>query len=154
MSEMVQVGDARVTIGSCEQLWYVRHADYKRLVESGVVKYLPGNDQPENYLNGLYMFRFPFPDEDGKLFHHGDFSKQIYLDMPPALRCGCGCYNIGIHAQKPLAGELVAVGTCGCNAVYRLDKSDAYSIAQYTLDRTTDPLMRKVCYRMMAGYTL
>ena len=53
-------------IGTCENLYYVRHAQLKAWVEGGNALRHPGNLEPAAYLdpaNG-FRFRFPFPDED------------------------------------------------------------------------------------------
>jgi hypothetical protein len=64
MGEYVKLGGQRIKLGTCEDLYYVRYEQLKRLV-FGMEK-LGGNDEPEAYLKPEHGFRyrFPFPDED------------------------------------------------------------------------------------------
>ena len=68
MGEYIQLSSEQYPrkIGTCENLYYVRHAQLKAWVEGGVAVRQPGNLEPAAYLdpaNG-FRFRFPFPDED------------------------------------------------------------------------------------------
>ena len=68
MGEYIQLSSEQYPrkIGTCENLYYVRHAQLKAWVEGGIAVRQPGNLEPAAYLdpaNG-FRFRFPFPDED------------------------------------------------------------------------------------------
>lgn len=74
-----------VKLGTCEDLYYVRYADFARMVAARELERYIGSDAPAAYLDGSYRFRFPFPDEDDrKPFTYDDFDKGFLVDVTAA----------------------------------------------------------------------
>jgi len=68
MGEIVQVKGDSFKLGTCEDLYYIRHHELEELDALGAMDKQPGNLNPAEYLEPRYGFRyrFPFPNEDGQ----------------------------------------------------------------------------------------
>ena len=118
-----------VKLGTCEDLFYVRYADFARMVAQGELERYIGNDAPESYLSGVYRFRFPFPDEDAhQPFTYDDFDKGYLVNVTGApdlvemakhLTAGAslhprsGGYNVNVSFPCPQTEDFAAVLSSG-----------------------------------------
>ncbi|MCK7559395.1 hypothetical protein MKQ70_32275 [Chitinophaga sedimenti] len=69
MGEYVNYKGRPVKIGTCELLYYVSYQRYKEEYGYGRLKWEEGNAFPASYLApNVFVFRFPFPDEDNVRF--------------------------------------------------------------------------------------
>jgi hypothetical protein len=106
MGEYIQLSGERYPrkVGTCENLYYVRHAQLAEWVAQGIAIRHPGNLEPAAYLdpaNG-FRFRFPFPDEDstchlvpGDTF---DFNRGYGVSHAPWFLLD-GAEHRNVHAQ-------------------------------------------------------
>ena len=117
MGEYLKYKGEPVKLGTCESLYYTTYEQYKKAFESGDLEKMEGNDEPENYLNGSYMFRFPFPDETKvKIGDHEPFNRGYKLQVPkgPEIFHGeiflrTGGPAIGINLPCPQTKEFTAM---------------------------------------------
>jgi len=85
MGEYVMHRGHLVKIGTCEDLYYVRYADFARMVATGEVQHAAGNAALTEYMDGLSRFRFPFPDEDMTApFMYDDYDKGFLVNVSAA----------------------------------------------------------------------
>lgn len=83
MGEYITLDGQDFKLGTCEDLYYIRHADLTAAVKAGRTSYRPGNAQPAGYLEPGWRFRFPFPDEDGKApGTYEDFDRGLLIGVP------------------------------------------------------------------------
>lgn len=72
-----------IKVGTCEDLYYTRMSQFKEALNAGLLEFVPGNLQPEKYLDieKGFRFRFPFPDEDGREFgdYHNDYNRGVLI---------------------------------------------------------------------------
>lgn len=129
MGEYVLYRGEPVKIGTCENLYYVRHADFARMVAAGEVQPMSGNATPAGYLDGSFRFRFPFPDEDALTpFTYDDYDKGylVAVTAAPELvtmakhsRAGAslhpryGGYNVNVSFPCPQTDDFRAVRSSG-----------------------------------------
>lgn len=85
MGEFVLYRGRPVKLGTCENLYYIRHDDLVRMVAAGEVEKKSGNAAPVAYLADPYRFRFPFPNEDDiPPFTYQDFDAAFAVDVTGA----------------------------------------------------------------------
>lgn len=174
MSELIRYFKNPVKIGTCQFLYYTTYWQYAKAYLNGYLSFQPGNDQPENYLNGCYLFRFPFPDEDQvRIGNHKPFLRSHLIQIPKHLEVSIAhephCedkepaefLSLGIAYQKPVMspeGEFqlqTAVRCPSCGGISRLDINEAKIIVSEfqhnTVPDKNDPT-RTILARMMWGY--
>jgi hypothetical protein len=89
MGEVVKYRGTRVSIGTCELLYYTSFQKFHDCLEKGLLAFAEGNLPPEKYIDPKigFFFRFPFPDEDKLPFGHinGAFDRGIDLQLDARL---------------------------------------------------------------------
>lgn len=109
MSEIIKINGQICKIGSCESLYYTTYQQYKKALDNGQLKGTPGNDTPDNYINGLYRFRFPFPDENFEIGMYEDFDRGVYFEIPSFIGIKI-CHGEQFHRTDKVNSKLPAVG--------------------------------------------
>ena len=87
MGEHVRIGQTIVKIGTCENMYYIGHAEYLALLKAGRLHAVPGNEQPTEYARMAeeLTWRFPWPDEkpDGGVTGPSrEAFKTVVIGMP------------------------------------------------------------------------
>ena len=129
MGEYALYRGTPVKLGTCEDLYYVRYADFARMVAQGELERHIGNGAPEDYLSGAYRFRFPFPDEDALMpFTYEDYDKGYLVNVTAApdlvaiaehRRAGAslhpryGGYNVNVSFPCPQTEDFATVKSSG-----------------------------------------
>ncbi len=126
MGEYVLVDGVMAKIGTMEDLYYVRYADYRRLFEAGRLSQAYASDLPESYLDGGSRFRFPFPDEDQVgAFRYDNYGRGVLVDVRsrpelvslathgkmtlPVMPDGTDAYYTSIRIPCPATAEFAEV---------------------------------------------
>lgn len=129
MGEYVLYRGQPVKLGTCENLYFVRYADYARMVAAGEVTTWGGSSSPAEYLDGAFRFRFPFPNEDDLApFTYEDYDRGYLVDVTGApdlvemakhLTAGAslhprgGGYNVNVSFPCPQTEDFAAVLSSG-----------------------------------------
>ena len=164
----------KVKLGTCENLFYVTIQQYAKAFKNGLLSFADGNDHPENYLRpDIYIFRFPFPDEDNiKAFDAVDPFKGELFSVPDTLRFEIGheenCptkehapenKEFIVYGQKLVTWndklEIQTVIKCPyCRHKCRIDEKEAkahHINVDDNWNQYTD-LQREIVKRILAGY--
>lgn len=163
MSEIISVDGQAVTIGSCEDLWYIRWMDFQELYLMGRLAQRGGNDSPEGYLSGRYRFRFPYPDEDGIMYHKA-YERRVSVRAPKSLidkifhrdKCTRCVDAVNIWAQRPSPNDdaLMTVVECPeCLCGTALDLAQATRLCEsIALNYSDSAFHVRIARRILDGY--
>lgn len=82
MGEYITINNKQIKIGTCEDIYYARYEQIKRLQGLGKKE---GDTPIYNLLNSRcgYRFRFPFPEEDNiEIGCFDNFNKGLKVELP------------------------------------------------------------------------
>lgn len=129
MGEYALYRGTPVKLGTCEDLFYVRYADFARMVAAGEIEQYLGNDAPAEYLRGGSRFRFPFPDEDDLApFTYQNFNRGFVVNVTAApdlvtmaehgratasFHPDGGGYNVNVSVPCPQTDDFETVRSSG-----------------------------------------
>jgi hypothetical protein len=120
MGEYVNYGGTSIKLGTCEDLYYVRHEQLERII--GRCAFQAGNLQPRQYLNPAHgwRYRFPFPQEDGiEPGTFKDFDYGMMLSVPKD-----SPFLSGEH--ETICQSISCSGTHNVNTIIPCPASDAF----------------------------
>lgn len=108
MGEIIKIAGVETKLGTCEDLYYIRFADLKRLRNSGQLRKMDGNLSGAEYLdeNNGFRYRFPFPEEDD--IHAGQYSeynKAQIFGVKKSLLADVKHSNIVYHVSAGAMGR-------------------------------------------------
>ena len=146
MGEFLKVGNQRVKVGTCENLYY---ATFAQLLEQRLL----GNKDVEQYLEEKHGFRyrFPFPDEGGiKIGQYEHHNRAYPITIPKQDKNDKKLYEIdafheqnccmkskkylplGIRYQKLVDGKLHLIVECRkCKCLTRYDQEGIQEVLKF-----------------------